>query len=155
MKCPAAPVPGILAKWPVFVASPATFAVPLKLMLKMLRAVARAVAVPALPLTLVWSPVFVPLRLLPVTAPDAATLVGVIAPSVRLMAGVVVAVATVPLTPFAVVTETLVTVPTAESLAFSVVPLMLRFVPSVMPTGNPVPPVLACPSSCDADKFKP
>ena len=53
MKCPAAPVPGILAKWPVFVASPATFAVPLKLMLKMLRAVARAVAVPALPLTLV------------------------------------------------------------------------------------------------------
>ena len=53
MKCPAAPVPGILAKWPVFVASPATFAVPLKLMLKMLRAVAKAVAVPAFPVTLV------------------------------------------------------------------------------------------------------
>jgi hypothetical protein len=52
-KCPAAPVPGILAKWPVFVASPATFAVPLKLMLKMLRGVASAVAVPAFPLTLV------------------------------------------------------------------------------------------------------
>jgi hypothetical protein len=52
-KCPAAPVPGILAKWPVFVASPATFAVPLKLMLKMLRAVAKAVAVPAFPVTLV------------------------------------------------------------------------------------------------------
>lgn len=37
--------------------------------------------------------------------------VGVIAPSVRLIAGVDVAVATVPETPFAVVTETLVTVP--------------------------------------------
>ena len=39
------------------------------------------------------------------------TVVGVIAPSVRLIAGVVVAVATVPETPFAVVTDTLVTVP--------------------------------------------
>jgi len=52
-KCPASPVPGILAKCPVFVASPATFDVPLKLMLKMLRGVASAVAVPAFPLTLV------------------------------------------------------------------------------------------------------
>lgn len=86
---------------------------------------------------------FVPLRLLPLTAPDAATLVGVIAPSEIEIAGVVVAVATVPLTPFAVVTDTLVTVPVAESTALSVVPLMLRFVPSVMETGNPVPPLLA------------
>ena len=39
------------------------------------------------------------------------TLVGVITPSVRLIAGVVVALATVPETPLAVVTETLVTVP--------------------------------------------
>jgi hypothetical protein len=39
------------------------------------------------------------------------TVVGVIAPRVREMAGVVVAVATVPETPFAVVTDTLVTVP--------------------------------------------
>ena len=64
---------------------------------------------------------FVPLiALVPVTAsvgveePDsvtALTVVGVIAPSVRLIAGVVVLVATVPETPFAVVTETLVTVP--------------------------------------------
>ena len=53
MKWPASPVPGILAKCPVFTASPATFDVPLKLMLKMLRAVASAVAVPAFPLTLV------------------------------------------------------------------------------------------------------
>ena len=39
------------------------------------------------------------------------TEVGVIAPSVKLMAGVVVGFATVPLTPFAEVTETVVTVP--------------------------------------------
>jgi hypothetical protein len=39
------------------------------------------------------------------------TEVGTIAPSVRLIAGVVVEVATVPDTPFAVVTDTLVTVP--------------------------------------------
>jgi len=83
------------------------------------------------------------------------TLVGVIAPSVKLIAGVVVAVATVPLTPFAVVTETLVTVPVAESTAFSVVPLILRFVPSVIATGNPVPPLLACPSSFAAVRLRP
>jgi hypothetical protein len=44
---------------------------------------------------------------------DGTTLVGVIAPRVSVMAGVVVAFATVPLTPFAVATETLVTVPLA------------------------------------------
>jgi hypothetical protein len=49
---------------------------------------------------------------LPLTASDE----GVIAPSVRVIAGVVVAVATEPLTPFAVVTETLVTVPGAPPL---------------------------------------
>ena len=43
--------------------------------------------------------------------PVAATDVGVIAPSVNVIAGVVVEVATEPLTPFAVVTETEVTVP--------------------------------------------
>jgi hypothetical protein len=47
----------------------------------------------------------------PVTVPDAATEVGVIAPNVRLIAGVVVGFTTVPLTPFAVVTDTLLTVP--------------------------------------------
>jgi C4-dicarboxylate transporter len=52
----------------------------------------------------------VPLRLLPVTFHDAATEVGVIAPSVRDIAGVVVAVATLHETQFAVVTETSVTV---------------------------------------------
>ena len=98
---------------------------------------------------------FVPLRLLPETEPTAATLVGVIAPSVKEIAGVVVAVATVPLTPFAVVTETLVTVPVAESIALSVVPLILRFVPRVMATGNPVPPLLACPSSFEAVRLRP
>jgi hypothetical protein len=47
----------------------------------------------------------------PVTVPDATTEVGVIAPNAMVIAGVVVAVATVPLTPFAVVTDTLLTVP--------------------------------------------
>ena len=46
-----------------------------------------------------------------VIAPVADTLVGVIDPSVRVIAGVVVSVATLPETPLAVVTETLVTVP--------------------------------------------
>ena len=60
---------------------------------------------------MVWSPLLLPDRLDPVTAPDAATDVGVIAPKARLMAGVVVGLVTVPLTPLAVVTDTLVTVP--------------------------------------------
>ena len=53
----------------------------------------------------------VPDKLDPVTVPVAATDVGVIAPSVRVIAGVVVGVATTPLTPLAGVTETEVTVP--------------------------------------------
>ena len=98
-----------------------TFAVPSKLDPPIVRAVWRAVAVPALPLIVVWSPVLLPLiELVPVTAsvgvelPDITTEltdVGVIAPRVRLIAGVVVGFATEPLTPFAVVTETVVTVP--------------------------------------------
>lgn len=60
---------------------------------------------------LATSPVLVPLRFDPVTVPEAATLDGAMAPSVSVMAGVVVAVATEPLTPLAVVTETDVTVP--------------------------------------------
>ena len=62
---------------------------------------------------MVWSPVLVPDKLDPEMVPLAATDVGVIAPSVRVIAGVVVAVATEPLTPLAVVTETDVTVPLA------------------------------------------
>ena len=80
---------------------------------------------------MVWLPVFVPLRLEPVTVPVAATEDGVIAPSVRVIAGVVVAVATVPLTPFAVVTEVLVTVPPPVPVALRVLPVMERFVPSI------------------------
>ena len=53
---------------------------------------------------------FVPDKLDPVTVPVAATELGVIAPSVKVIAGVVVGVATTPDTPFAVVTETDVTV---------------------------------------------
>ena len=71
---------------------------------------------------MVWSPVLVPLRLLPETLPeaeilpDAATEPGVMLPKVKVIAGVVVAFATLPLTPFAVVTETLVTEPVAAAL---------------------------------------
>lgn len=52
------------------------------------------------------------LKLVPETAPELATLVGVIAPRVRVIAGVVDAVATLPLTQLAVTTLIVVTVPT-------------------------------------------
>jgi hypothetical protein len=80
---------------------------------------------------MVWLPVFVPLRLEPVTVPVAATDDGVIAPSVRVIAGVVVGFATVPLTPLAVVTEVLVTVPPPVPVALIVLPVIERFVPSI------------------------
>ena len=53
----------------------------------------------------------VPLKLLPLTVPVAATELGVIAPKLNCIAGVVVGFETVPETPLAVVTDTLVTVP--------------------------------------------
>ena len=82
------------------------------------------VALPALPVMVVWSPVLVPERFVPVTVPVAATDDGVMAPSVRLIAGVVVDVATDPLTPLAVVTETLVTDPTPAAAHEVVVPFV-------------------------------
>jgi hypothetical protein len=64
---------------------------------------------------MVWSPVLVPEdepdKLEPVTVPEAATEVGVIAPNERVIAGVVDGVATVPLIPLAVATDTKVTLP--------------------------------------------
>jgi hypothetical protein len=80
------------------------------------------VVIPVLPLpptsplrTMAWSPVFVPdvvpETLVPVTVPVEATEVGVMAPRIIVMAGVVESLATVPLTPFAVTTEVVVTVP--------------------------------------------
>ena len=51
-----------------------------------------------------------------VILPVAVTVVGVIAPRVRVMAGVEVGVATEPETPFAVTTDTLVTVPAPEGV---------------------------------------
>lgn len=77
---------------------------------------------------------------LPDTFPDAVTEVGVISPRLRVIAGVVELVATVPETPLAVVTETVVTVP---------------FV-GVVQVGAPVPPeVSTCPdvpaASIDVD----
>jgi hypothetical protein len=91
---------------------------------------ASAVAVPALPVIVVWSPVFVPLRFDPVTVPTAATLDGVIAPSVSVMAGVVVAFATLPDTPLAVVTDTVVTVPEPPPAAVQLSTLPLASMPS-------------------------
>jgi hypothetical protein len=90
---------------------------------------------------IVWSPVLVPLldpeKLEPDRVPVAATELGVIAPRVRLMAGVVVAVATVPDTPFAVVTDTEVTVP--EPLPVAVITVS----PPLVDTLIPVPPVIS------------
>jgi hypothetical protein len=56
-------------------------------------------------------PVNVEAKVEPETAPAAATLAGVIAPSERVMAGVVVGLATVPETPLAVTTDRVVTDP--------------------------------------------
>lgn len=85
----------------------------------------------------VTSPVLVPLRLLPPTVPVAATEDGVIAPRLKVMAGVVVAVATVPETPLAVVTDTDVTVPPDEGAV-----LVMVVVPLAVDTEIPVPPVI-------------
>ena len=86
------------------------------------------VGTPPKPLN-VWSPVFVPLELLPVTVPVAATELGVIAPNPIVNAGVVVAVAQVAVTPlFATAVETEVTVPTdhvRSAAKFCAVPLMV------------------------------
>ena len=76
-------------------------------------------------------PVFVPLRLEPVTLPVAATEVGAMAPKVMVIAGVVFWFNTVPLTPADVVTETAVTVPLPLPDAFSVFPVIDKFVPSI------------------------
>ena len=70
-------------------------------------------------------PVLVPLRLDPPTVPVAVTEVGVMAPSVNVIAGVVVGVATIPLTPLAVTTEADVTVP-------SPLPLLLKVFQSAL-----------------------
>jgi hypothetical protein len=82
----------------------------------------RTVALPLLPLTVVWSPELFPLRLLPEMAPEATILDGVIAPNERVIAGVVVAVATVPLIPLAVIIEADVTVPEPPPAGVAQVP---------------------------------
>jgi hypothetical protein len=106
---------------------------------------------------MVWSPVLVPLRLLPVTVPDAATLVGVIAPRVREIAGVVVAVATEPLTPFAVVTDTLVTVPLPppDTSAVAAVPMAEATTPEPVKSSEVAPAVTVTPSSLMASGVPP
>mgnify|MGYP003662501922 CR=1 FL=1 len=73
-----------------------------------------------------------PERLLPVTVPTLATLDGVIAPRVSEMAGAVVAFATVPLTPFAVVTDTDVTVPLPPPPVLAIVTMPSAPVPVVV-----------------------
>ena len=83
---------------------------------------------------IVWSPVLVPLRLLPETAPEAATLVGVIAP--RLSATVPVDVMGEPLLvmPLAPLTETEVTVPPPDAarICATVALLLVEVLPSTM-----------------------
>src|SRR6185436_11255889 len=87
-----------------------------------------------------WSPVFVPLIVafaaavtvnvdsvsvpVPVEMVFPLTLVGVIAPSVKVMAGVDVGFATLPDTPFAVTTDTFVTLPVPSPLAEIVIVLV-------------------------------
>jgi len=93
-------------------------------------------------------PVFVPLiALVPVTArvgveePERVielTVVGVIAPRARVIAGVVVLVATVPETPFAAVTDTLVTVPLPPPTADKTPLLSVILVPAVTIAGTPL-----------------
>ena len=56
------------------------FAEPLNEVPLIVRAVCSVVAVPALPVTVVWSPVFVPLKLEPVTAPEAVTVAALTVP---------------------------------------------------------------------------
>jgi len=116
-------------------------AVPSKFTPLIARAVCSAVAVPALPVIVVWSPVLLPeIELVPVTArvgveePETTTEFiedGVIAPSVRLIAGVVVDVATEPLTPLAVVTLTEVTLPTPAATQDVVEPFVDRTLPEL------------------------
>ena len=89
----------------------------------------------------VWSPVLLPeIEEVPVTArvgveePETTTEFtedGVIAPSVRLIAGVVVDVATDPLTPLAVVTLTEVTLPTPAATHEVVEPFVDRTLPEL------------------------
>ena len=108
-------------------------------MTAIVRPVARAVALPALPVIVVWSPVLaLEIELVPVTAsvgvdvPDTTTEFtddGVMAPNVKEIAGTVELFATVPLTPLAVVTDTLVTLPTPTACQDVVVPLVCRTLP--------------------------
>ena len=122
------PVPVVFLRIPV--ARPAS-AVPLILVTVAVSDPVDPAAVTSPVIEIVWSPVLVPERFVPVTVPVAATDDGVMAPSVRLMAGVVVDVATVPLTPFAVVTETLVTDPTPAEAHDVVDPLVESTLPEL------------------------
>ena len=74
-----------------------------------------------------------------VTFPLAATLVGVIAPSDNVIAGVVVLVATVPLIPFALTTDTSVTVPLPLPAGAAHVPSARKYVvvPPPLAGANP------------------
>ena len=101
---------------------------------EVVRGTALAVAVrnsptdPALALLLVVVPT-IPFVWLGVIAPLGDTVVGVIAPSVRVIAGVDVGFATVPLTPLAVVTLTLVTEPPDAVAQLVFVPSVVRNLP--------------------------
>jgi len=84
--------------------------------------------------------------------PEAATEVGVMAPRVNVMAGVVVAVATVPLTPLAVVTDAEVTVPPLPDAVKTPPVLKFKPLPTVISEGT-VAPAVGLPISRLADTF--
>ena len=86
-----------------------------------------------------------------VLRPDTCNDEGVIAPRVSVIAGVVVGLATVPLTPLAVVTETLVTVP-PDPVALRVVPVKVS--PDPIEISSTIPaPELSRPRRLLAETF--
>jgi len=84
--------------------------------------------------------------------PEAATEVGVIAPRVKVMAGVVLAVATDPLTPLAVTTEAVVTVPPLPEDVKTPPVLKFKPLPTVISDGT-VAPAVGLPIKRLADTF--
>lgn len=94
---------------------------------------------------IVWLPVFVPEdvpeKFEPESRPVAVTELGVIAPNVMVIAGVVVGVAIDPETPFALTTEIAVTDPVAAFVAVRLPPERLNPVPTEMYSGTPTPAV--------------
>ena len=86
------------------------------------------------------------LRLLPVTVPLAATLVGVMAPRASVIAGVVEVEVTLPLTPLAVATLTLVTLPSPVPAPSAVLAAAAVVAPVPPLARISVPPTVSVPA---------